>query len=161
MNYKAEINRSSPAAILMVIDQSTSMNHRLQTGQTKATFLADVLNKTLYTLVTNCSKADGIRDYFHVGVIAYSGTSARSGFQGNLATERLPPISRIADTPLPGPRAAAVQLGARANAIFCQIANVANCPQLCGRGRTCISPRSYPKRSRSNAAYFANRLSYR
>src|SRR4029077_17572955 len=43
MSYAAEISRSSATAILMVIDQSTSMNHRLQTGQTKATFLADVL----------------------------------------------------------------------------------------------------------------------
>jgi hypothetical protein len=100
MSYTAEISRSSPTAVLMVIDQSTSMNHRLQTGQTKATFLADVLNKTLYTIITNCSKADGIRDYFDIGVLAYSGTGARNGFQGPLGRDTLHAISRVAEFPL-------------------------------------------------------------
>jgi hypothetical protein len=100
MTYQAEISRSSPTAILFIIDQSTSMNQRLQSEQTKATFLADAPNKTLYTVITNCSKADGVRDYFHVGVIAYSGTSARNGFHGPLASEPLHPLSRISDMPL-------------------------------------------------------------
>jgi hypothetical protein len=100
MPYQAEISRSSPTAILVVIDQSTSMNQRLQSGQTKANFLADALNKTLYTIITNCSKADGVRDYFYIGVVAYSGISARNGFHGALASEPLHPVSRIADTPL-------------------------------------------------------------
>jgi len=100
MTYQGEISRTSPTAIVAVIDQSTSMSHHLSTGQTKARFLADVLNKTLYSLVTNCSKADGIRDYFHIGVIAYSGDSARNGFLGSLGQEPLQPISRIAEMPL-------------------------------------------------------------
>lgn len=100
MSYTAEISRSSPTAILMVIDQSTSMNHRLQTGQTKATFLSDVLNKTLYTIVTNCSKADGIRDYFNVGVVAYGGEGAQNGFEGVLGSAPMHTVSRIADHPL-------------------------------------------------------------
>ena len=86
MAYQAELSRSTPTAILAVIDQSTSMNQHLLSGQTKAGFLADVLNKMLYTLTINCSKADGIRDYFHVGVLAYSGTGARNGFEGALGT---------------------------------------------------------------------------
>src|SRR5438309_7067272 len=84
----------------MVMDQSTSMNHRLNSGQSKAAFLADVLNKTLYTIITNCSKADGIRDYFHVGVVAYSGNNARNGFQGTLSSETLHLISHLAEHPL-------------------------------------------------------------
>ncbi|MEX2126902.1 MAG: vWA domain-containing protein [Xanthobacteraceae bacterium] len=100
MNYRAEISRASPTAILLVMDQSTSMSHRLKSGQSKASFLADVLNKTLYTVITNCSKADGVRDYFHVGVVAYSGTDARNGFQGALGGEALHAISRLAESPL-------------------------------------------------------------
>ena len=100
MTYIAEISRSSPTAILMVIDQSTSMLDNLSSGQVKARFLADVLNKTLYTIITNCSKADGIRDYFHVGVVAYSGTNARNGFQGPLSETPLHAISHLADHPL-------------------------------------------------------------
>jgi hypothetical protein len=94
--YRAEISRSSPTVILFVIDQSTSMGHQLQLGLSKAAFLADVLNKTIYTVITNCSKADGVRDYFHIGVVAYSGTDARNGFRGALAANILHPISHIA-----------------------------------------------------------------
>jgi hypothetical protein len=100
MSYAAEISRASPTAILMVMDQSTSMNHRLKSGQSKAAFLADVLNKTLYTLITSCSKADGVRDYFHVGVVAYSGEDARNGFPGALSDEALHAVSRLAEAPL-------------------------------------------------------------
>jgi hypothetical protein len=100
MSYRAEISRASPTAILMVMDQSTSMSHRLKSGQSKASFLADVLNKTLYTVITNCSKADGVRDYFHVGVVAYSGEDARNGFQGALGGDALHAISHLAETPL-------------------------------------------------------------
>src|SRR5215813_3520364 len=100
MSYQAEISRASPTAILMVVDQSTSMSQRLNGGQSKAAFLADVLNKTLYTIIASCSKADGVRDYFHVGVIAYSGEDARNGFQGALGEEPLHVVSRLAETPL-------------------------------------------------------------
>jgi len=100
MSYQAEISRASPTAILMVMDQSTSMNHRLQSGQSKAAFLADVLNKTLYTIIANCSKADGVRDYFHVGVVAYSGADARNGFGGSLDDGPLHTISQLAEKPL-------------------------------------------------------------
>src|SRR5213595_3538170 len=100
MSYQAEISRASPTAILMVMDQSTSMNHRLNSGQSKAAFLADVLNKTLYTIITNCSKADGVRDYFHVGVVAYGAKDAANGFQGALGEEPLHVISRLAEAPL-------------------------------------------------------------
>ena len=100
LSYQAEISRASPTAIVIVMDQSASMNHRLKSGQSKAAFLADVLNKTLYTLITTCSKADGVRDYFHVGVVAYGGEDARNGFQGALDGEALQAVSRLAEAPL-------------------------------------------------------------
>jgi hypothetical protein len=100
MSYQAEISRASPTAIVMVIDQSSSMSHRLRSGQSKAAFLADVLNKTLYTLITSCSKADGVRDYFHVGVVAYGGDDARSGLHSGLDSNTLHAVSRLADAPL-------------------------------------------------------------
>jgi hypothetical protein len=46
LSYRAEISRASPTAIVMVMDQSASMNHRLKSGQSKAAFPADVLNKS-------------------------------------------------------------------------------------------------------------------
>jgi hypothetical protein len=37
------------------------MDEKMATGRSKAEFVADVLNKTIYTLITNCTKADGVR----------------------------------------------------------------------------------------------------
>jgi hypothetical protein len=100
MSYQAEISRASPTAIIMVMDQSTSMSQRLRGGQSKAAFLADVLNKTLYTIITSCSKSDGVRDYFHVGVVAYGGEDVRNGFRGELDGNALHAVSRLAEAPL-------------------------------------------------------------
>jgi hypothetical protein len=46
------------------------MDERMETEQTKAQFVADVLNKTLYQLVIRCTRPEGVRNYFDVGVIS-------------------------------------------------------------------------------------------
>jgi hypothetical protein len=97
--YTAEISRTNPSAFLFVIDQSGSMDERMETEQTKAQFVADVLNKTLYQLVIRCTKAEGVRNYFDVGVIAY-GANVGSGFSGALAGKTLHPLSEIEANPL-------------------------------------------------------------
>lgn len=100
MTYQAEISRDNPTCFLFVIDQSGSMDEKTESGRSKAQFVADVLNKTLYTLVTNCSKADGVRNYFDVGVIAYGGSEVGTGFGGALSGNIVHSISLIGDTPL-------------------------------------------------------------
>jgi hypothetical protein len=97
MPYQAEISRENPTCFLFVIDQSGSMDEITETGRSKADFVADVLNKTLYTLVTTCSKADGVRNYFDVGVIAYSGSDVASGFGGALSEGIVHPINAISE----------------------------------------------------------------
>jgi hypothetical protein len=97
MPYQAEISRENPTCFLFVIDQSGSMDEITETGRSKADFVADVLNKTLYTLVTTCSKADGVRNYFDVGVIAYSGSEVASGFGGALSEGIVHPINAISE----------------------------------------------------------------
>jgi hypothetical protein len=57
------------------------------------------LNKTLYQLVIRCTRADGVRNYFEVGVISY-GDSVRSGFAGALAGKILHPLSDIEANPV-------------------------------------------------------------
>src|SRR6266699_1983369 len=76
------------------------MDEITETGRSKADFVADVLNKTLYTLITTCSKADGVRNYFDVGVIAYGGTEVVSGFGGALSDGIVHPISAISENTL-------------------------------------------------------------
>ena len=100
MSYQAEISRDNPTCFLFVIDQSGSMEEKTESGRSKAQFVADVLNKTLYTLITNCSKADGVRNYFDVGVIAYGGSGVKSGFGGSLSSGFVHPISKIGENPL-------------------------------------------------------------
>jgi hypothetical protein len=97
MSYEAEISREHPTCFLFVIDQSGSMDEMTEAGRSKASFVADVLNKTLYTLVTSCSKADGVRNYFDVGVIAYGGSEVTTGFGGALSEAIVHPIQAISE----------------------------------------------------------------
>jgi hypothetical protein len=100
MPYTGEVSRDNPTCFLFVIDQSGSMDEKADGQRSKAQFVADVLNKTLYTVITNCSKADGVRDYFDLGVIAYGGEGVGSGFGGALSSEIIHPISKIGENML-------------------------------------------------------------
>src|SRR5258708_33763808 len=100
MPYQAEISREHPTCFLFVIDQSGSMDEITEAGRSKAGFVADVLNKTLYTLVTNCSKADGVRNYFDVGVIAYSGSEVAGGLRGAPSQDTVHPTPPSSATTL-------------------------------------------------------------
>ena len=100
MSYSAEISRTSPTAFLFLVDQSGSMQEAMEKGKSKAQFVADVLNRTLATLITRCTKSEGTRDYFEVGVLGYSGSVAENGLSGALSSVILHPISRIEAHPL-------------------------------------------------------------
>ena len=99
MAYTAEISRQNPSCFLFVIDQSTSMIDPIRgLDKSKAQFAADAVNKLLSNLIIKCAKSEGIRDYYHVGVIGY-GASVGSAFTGGLADKNLVPVSAIADNP--------------------------------------------------------------
>lgn len=100
MTYSAEISRDNPTCILFVIDQSGSMDEKMATGKSKAAFVADVLNKTIYTLVTNCTKSDGVRNYFDIGVIGYGGSGVGPGLGGHLSGRIINPIVDVSNAPL-------------------------------------------------------------
>lgn len=100
MSYSAEISRTSPTAFLFLVDQSGSMQDTMDNGKSKAQFVADVLNRTLATLITRCTKSEGTRDYFEVGVLGYSGSTASNGLAGALSSTVLHPISEIEAHPL-------------------------------------------------------------
>jgi hypothetical protein len=100
MPYQGEISRSIPTAFLFLVDQSGSMADKMASGRTKSQFVADVLNRTLVNLITRCTKADGVRDYFEIGVLGYGGSGVQNGFTGALAASVLHPISRIESSAL-------------------------------------------------------------
>lgn len=125
MSYSAEISRSNPSCFLFLIDQSGSMQEVMVptgvqaldkpvvvdgktytqggTGKTKAQAVADAINRLLQNLTIKCAKSEGVRDYYHVGVLGYGGDNTanrvRSAFSGALAGRDLAPISEIANTP--------------------------------------------------------------
>lgn len=101
MSYQAEISRTNPSCFLFLIDQSGSMSDSFGGGDStkrKADGVSDAINRLLQNLVIKCAKSEGIRDYYHVGVIGY-GASVGSGFSGTLASSNLSPISVIANSP--------------------------------------------------------------
>jgi hypothetical protein len=77
------------------------MRHEFRAGdstQSKASGVADSINRWLQELSIKCAKADGVRDYYQVGVIGY-GDSVGPTFVGPIAGQELVPISEIAENP--------------------------------------------------------------
>jgi hypothetical protein len=101
MPYAAEIRRTNPTCFLFLVDQSASMLEAMGGNEekSKAQGVADAINRLLQNLAIKCAKSDGIRDYFHIGVIGYGGRVAPA-FAGTLAGHSLAPISAIAKHPL-------------------------------------------------------------
>jgi hypothetical protein len=101
MPYSAEIRRTNPTCFLFLVDQSSSMLEPMagNAEKSKAQGVADAINRLLQNLAIKCAKSEGIRDYFHVGVIGYGGRVAPA-FQGALAGHSRAPISEIAKNPL-------------------------------------------------------------
>jgi hypothetical protein len=114
MPYSAEISRTNPSCFLFVIDQSGSMSGRMDAaqrqhsegpppsgtvaGRTKAQGVADAINRLLQNLVIRCAKAEGVRDYYSVGVLGYGGR-VEPAFSGGLAGRSIVPVSEIAIQP--------------------------------------------------------------
>src|SRR5688572_30324695 len=113
MSYSAEISRINPSCFLFVIDQSGSMQDVLDptnlqalstpqvidgrtythtaSGKTKSQAVSDAINRLLQNLVLKCAKSEGVRDYYHVGVIGY-GAQVGPAFSGALAGRELVPV---------------------------------------------------------------------
>ncbi len=104
MSYSADISRSNPACFLFLIDQSGSMTEALsgQPGLRKMDQAADAMNRILDTLSQRCSQGLEIRDYFHVGVIAYNtdsrgNPSIKSALRGTMLDDPFLRISEVVD----------------------------------------------------------------
>lgn len=67
-------------------------------GRTKAQGVADAINRFLQNLVIKCAKEEGVRDYYHVGVIGY-GARACPALSGPLAGRELVPIGEVGNMP--------------------------------------------------------------
>ncbi len=101
MAFTAEISRTNPTCLLFLVDQSSSMDGPFagQPGKKKSEGVADAINRLLQNLVLKCAKSEGIRDYFHVGVVGY-GREVKPILSGSSIERALLPISAIAGAPL-------------------------------------------------------------
>jgi hypothetical protein len=102
MAYQAEISRSNPGCFLFLLDQSGSMSDPFAggAGRSKADELATIINRLLASLVIRCSKDEGVRDYFEVGVFGYGGTQVKPALACVNGSGPIVPISHLADEPL-------------------------------------------------------------
>ncbi len=101
MPYTAEISRENPTCFLFLVDQSSSMKDEVSAGddtEKKSSGVADTINRWLQELSIKCAKVEGVRDYYHVGVVGY-GNKVGPAFSGEIADRDLVPISEIADNP--------------------------------------------------------------
>ena len=101
MPYTAEIGRSTPGAILILLDQSASMSADFggASGKAKAPEAANATNRLIQELVLKCAREDGIRDYFYLGVIGY-GTGVSNALGYVTGSGWLNPLSLIGENPL-------------------------------------------------------------
>lgn len=95
------IDRANPACIVVMVDQSASMAKAFgrQKEKRKSEGVADSINRLLHALCLKCGRADGIREFFRVGVIGY-GRGVKSAMGGKLANRGLVKIGEIAANPL-------------------------------------------------------------
>jgi len=101
MAYTAQITRTSPSAIVFLLDQSGSMaaSFGADPSQSKAAKLADAINRLLFELTLKCTKDHKeTRPYYEIGVIGY-GPGVGPAFGGNLAGHDLVSIVDVADNP--------------------------------------------------------------
>ena len=79
MAYEADISRANPACFLFLVDQSGSMEAPIGgSEELKMDVAANVLNRTLSAVVERCSQGVEIREYFDIGILAY--TTDAQGF---------------------------------------------------------------------------------
>jgi hypothetical protein len=102
MVYRADISRENPTCLLFLIDQSGSMNDGWSNdpNEKKSENVSTTINRCLQNLVLKCAKDDGIRDYFHVGVIGYNNAYIGSALKNFDPNRELIPISELAKNPL-------------------------------------------------------------
>ena len=94
MSYSSEISRKNPGLFIFLIDQSRSMSHKIAGGSSsKASEAAAAINRQLNEVINRCTKSEGVRDYFDVGIIGYG--AIRGQAMSLLADSTLVPISEL------------------------------------------------------------------
>lgn len=79
--YSARISRNSPAAFIILIDQSGSMAETVVIDRkevVKAKAVAFIVNMLIAELLNRSRREEGYRDYFDIAVLGYHGDEVAS-----------------------------------------------------------------------------------
>ncbi|MFI3302915.1 MAG: VWA domain-containing protein [Rikenellaceae bacterium] len=79
--YEKSITRENRSAFVIMIDQSGSMAEPIDyegRTMTKAEAVAEVTNLIIEELIERARRSDGVRDYYDIGIVGYSGSKATS-----------------------------------------------------------------------------------
>jgi curved DNA-binding protein CbpA len=104
MSYKAEISRTNPTLFVFLLDQSGSMSGQFggqSSGISKASGVADAINRMLSNLAIRCSQGETVRDYFHISILGYGAQSGQvsPALSGALAGKEVVTIGEIDRSP--------------------------------------------------------------
>ena len=80
--YERDITRQHPALMVLLLDQSGSMQNAWLRGGTKADGVAESVNNLIQSIVLMSVRQKEVRHYFDLAVIGYSGSTVASMFQG-------------------------------------------------------------------------------
>jgi hypothetical protein len=106
--YQARISRRTPACVVILLDQSGSMEEPIggADGVSKAVAAAEAVNRQLRTLARKSSKVagEGVRPYFDIAVLGYGGDVTSGGvtycLPGTARGKELVSITTLAASPL-------------------------------------------------------------
>jgi hypothetical protein len=102
--YRQPIDRTNPSCFLFLVDQSGSMADAIggdQAGQRrKADGVSDAINRLLQNLTIRCTREEGVRHYYDIGVIGYGGYVDGPILGGSLQGRELVAIGDVADNPV-------------------------------------------------------------
>jgi hypothetical protein len=94
MTYSSEISRNNPGLFIFMIDQSRSMSHKLGGGsRSKAAEAADAINRQIGEIINRCTKSEGVRHYFDIGIVGYG--ARRGEATSMLSGATLVPINEM------------------------------------------------------------------
>ena len=91
--YTQSITRTHRTAIILAIDGSGSMAEKIRfrnRQMTKAKAVATITNGMLFELIERARRSDGVRDYYDIAVIGYSGDDGEPPIKTEVIEYRLP-----------------------------------------------------------------------
>ena len=99
MSYSQEISRLTPAYIVILIDQSFSMDFPFGEYGSRAEECAKAVNRVLRELVLACTDGDEIKNSCDISVLGYGlEDRAVNAFAGRLANQSVVTIQNLTDT---------------------------------------------------------------